>query len=438
MTRLRALCGLTALVGSAFFAAGACSSASGAGGTGGSGGADASAGTGGTGAISTDSGLIDAPLADGNLTSETSCALFTEEAKQAPAALTIVLDRSSSMNQGNKWTAAQLAIVQAIDTAAFDNIALGLLAFPTGDVPGPACLFGGTIPVGCAVSALPQVQLADTLTAKSNQPGVRQQIYNYLGSNPPAAQGASTPGYAALQGAISALQLFPLQGTRALVFISDGGFDCTSVASPSRPAYPDTVGCQDYEHPNNVVQLLTGAYNDPAFPVRTFIVGVPGADTNNGDPNAPPYSVRRALSAFALAGSPNTVPAGCDGSYLQGAGDPALSCHFDLTQGNFNAGALAQALAEARGKTLGCAFKLPEPSGGQSVDKNKVNVNVTIDGNSSTLPKRSNPGDSCTNDGCWDYDSSDQVILIGKACEDIKKAKNAKVEILVGCTTIVK
>jgi hypothetical protein len=28
--------------------------------------------------------------------------------------------------------------------------------------------------------------------------------------------------------------------------------------------------------------------------------------------------------------------------------------------------------------------------------------------------------------------------LIGKACEDIKKAKNAKVEILVGCTTIVK
>jgi hypothetical protein len=288
------------------------------------------------------------------------------------------------------------------------------------------------------VSALPQVQLADTLTAKSNQPGVRQQIYNYLGGNPPAAQGASTPGYAALQGAISALQLYPLQGTRALVFISDGGFDCTSIASPPRPGYADQVGCQDWEHPNNVVQLLSGAYNDPAFPVRTFIVGVPGADTKAGDPNAPPYSVRRALSAFAQAGSPDTVPAGCDGAYLQGAGDPTLSCHFDLTQGNFNAGALATALGEARGKTLGCAFALPDPGGGQSVDKNKVNVNVSLDGGQETLKKRSNPGDSCSVDGCWDYDSSGQVILIGKACDDIKKAKNAKVEILVGCETVVK
>ena len=87
---------------------------------------------------------------------------------------------------------------------------------------------------------------------------------------------------------------------------------------------------------------------------------------------------------------------------------------------------------------MGCAFKLPEPSGGQTVDKNKVNVNLVLDGKQGTLKKRSNPGDSCTNDGCWDYDASGQVILIGKACDDVKKAKNAKVEILVGCTTIVK
>ena len=433
MTLKRTLAGLTVVAAGTALIAAACSDAStSGGGTGGGGGASGSAGSGGTGAISTggDSGAIDSGIPDAS-----SCAQFTAEAKQAPAAFTIVLDKSSSMNQGNKWTAAQLAIVQAIDTAAFDNIALGLLAFPTGDVPGPACF---PLPVGCAVSALPQVPLSDTLTAKSNQPGVRQQIYNYLGANPPAAQGAGTPGYAALKGAIAALQIYPLQGTRAIVLITDGGFGCASIASPERPAYLDPVGCLDWEHPNNVVQLLSGAYNDPAFPVRTFIVGVPGADTNNGDPDAPPYSVRRALSAFAKAGSPDTVPAGCDGAYLQGAGDPPVSCHFDLTQGNFNAGALALALGQARGQALGCAYKLPEPQGGQTVDKGKVNVVVTTDGKQVTLKKRSNPGDSCTNDGCWDYDANDQVVLIGKACDDVKKAKDAKVEILVGCTTVVK
>ncbi len=42
----------------------------------------------------------------------------------------IVLDKSLSMAQSGKWTAAQLAIVQAIDTDAFDNMALGLMVYP--------------------------------------------------------------------------------------------------------------------------------------------------------------------------------------------------------------------------------------------------------------------------------------------------------------------
>ncbi|MEZ4223556.1 MAG: hypothetical protein R3B13_21590 [Polyangiaceae bacterium] len=425
--------GLCLTFGAALTAS-ACSSASSGGGGGSGGGTGATSGTGGGIATGGDSGVIDSPVSDGNLTGDTACALFTAEAKQSPAALTILLDRSTSMQQGSKWTTAQLAIVQAIDLAAFDNLALGLQVFPVSDVTGPACAFN--LPVSCGVTALPQVPLSDTGTAKSNQPGVRQQIYNWLSTNSP--NGSATPGYDALKAAINALQIYPLQGTRIVILITDGGFGCTSLSSPLRPNYGDSLGCPDWEHPNNVVDLLKSAYEDSAFPVRTFVVGVPGADTKNGDPEAPPYSMRRALSAFAYAGSPDTVPAGCDGSYVQGAGDPATSCHYDLTQGSFSPATLAQSLSEARGKALGCSFALPEPPPGQTLDKGKVNVNVTTDGNLETLKKRSNPGDSCSTDGCWDYDSTDQVILIGKACEDVKKAKDAKVEILVGCETIVK
>lgn len=417
--------------------AGACSSASGGGGSGAAGGVgggagDSSAGSGGSGG--NDSGLIDSPSNDGSLNPDSACAQFTEEAKQAPAAMLIVLDRSLSMAQAGKWTAAQLAIVQAIDSSGFDNLALGLSVYPAGDVPGPACIFGFT--VSCGVSALPQVPLSDSGTAKSNMPGVRQSIYNWLSANQP--NGTATPGYDALKAAISALQLYSIQGNRLLLLISDGGFGCTSLSSPQRPAFQDSVGCLDWEHPDNVIKLLGAAYKDTGAPVRSFIVGVPGSDTKPTDQDAPPYYMRRALSAFALAGSPDTVPTGCDGNFTQAGTDPALPCHFDLTQGSFNAQSLSQSITDIRGKALGCVYQLPQPSGGGTVDKGKVNVTVTIDGKPTQIPKRTDATDTCATEPCWDYDKDDQIVLIGKACEDLKKSQNSKVEIIVGCTTIVK
>jgi hypothetical protein len=403
-----------------------------------SGGQDGSAASGGSSASGGSGAIVgfDADP-DSTLTPDSACAQFTAEAKQLPAAFLFVLDRSSSMAQASKWTAAQLAIVQAIDANAFDNLSLGLNVFPAGDVPGPQCIFG--LSVSCGVSALPQVPLADSGTQKSSDPnGVRGKIYNWLSQNQP--NGTATPGYDALKAAIAALQLYNVQGPRLLMLLSDGGFGCTSLSSPLRPNFQDALGCPDWEHPDNVVQLLGQAQADATAPVLSFIVGVPGSDTHAGDADAPPYSMRRALSAFAKAGSPNTVPAGCDGSFTPAGADPALSCHFDLTQGNFNAQSLAQTIADIRGKALGCVYELPQASGGQTVDKNRVNVNISIDGGATTItvPKRSDPNDQCLVDYCWDYNSDGKIVLIGKACEDVQKSTNAKVEILVGCETIVK
>ena len=67
-----------------------------------------------------------------------------------------------------------------------------------------------------------------------------------------------------------------------------------------------------------------------------------------------------------------------------------------------------------------------------------MNVVVTLDGKTTIVPKRSSPTDTCQASPCWDYDAGGQVVLIGVLCSDVQKSTNAKVEIQVGCATIVK
>jgi hypothetical protein len=179
------------------------------------------------------------------------------------------------------------------------------------------------------------------------------------------------------------------------------------------------------------------ANHDLQHPVETFIVGLPGADTTGADCNSPPYHMRLALSAMAYAGSPNNVPANCDGRMFTKAGpDPANSCHIDLTRNNFNAQAVANTVSAVRGQVLGCVFELPALDGG-TVDPNDVNVTYSISGASTGLKRRADPNNQCVNDGCWDYTVDGKVQLIGKACTDVKGNPNASVQIVLGCPTII-
>jgi len=403
-------------------------------GSGGSGDASATGGAGGN---------ISVPDAsdDHKLTPDGACAAQTYKAKHVPAAVLIVLDRSSSMSTNGKWSAAQLAIQQAIDSDSFDNLTLGLLAYPAFPVGAPACLAGLVQQVSCGITALPQVQLADAGTDKSSaSSGVRHDIYNWLTQNfPDTTATDASPGYDAMNAAIQALQASKINGKRVMVFISDGGFSCTSTST--RGGYSDGL-CPDWEYPSNVIQLLHGAYTDPNKPVTTFIIGVPGSDStgqNQGAYATAPYHMRLALSAYAYAGATNEVPAGCDGVFSKTGADPTVPCHFDMTTGTFNAQALADVVDKIRGKALGCVYEVPQPEGG-TVDPGSVNVDLTTDGKASSPKKRADPTDNCTTDGCWDYTngSKSQIELIGKACDDVKNASTAKVQILVGCPTVIK
>ena len=366
-----------------------------------------------------------------------ACAAANYKALQAPAALLIVLDKSGTMSANGKYASAQLAIVSAMDQPAFDTMSLGILGFPSGTVTGPACIFN--TPVLCDVTALPQVPITLAGLEKSNaSTGVRHDMYGWLANNTPSAgTGDGNPSFNALSRAIDNLKAYSLpSGKRMILYITDGGASCTSLST--RPGYTDSNGCTDWEQPESIVSLLSNAHNDTQAPINTFVVGVPGADTPGTDPNTPPYHVRNALSAYAYAGSPETVDPTCTGkTYAQAGGDPVVSCHFDMSQ-NFTSQKLADAITASRGKVMGCTFDLPDADGGM-VDKSKVNVTYSANGASTVnLQKRSSPSDMCTMTGCWDYDANGKVVLVGKACDDVKFAPNPTVHVLLGCATEIK
>jgi hypothetical protein len=367
------------------------------------------------------------------------CAEAVYDAEQAPAAMLVIIDRSTSMAENNKWTFAAQAIVAALDQDVFDAMHVGLYAAPSGNMTGPACMFN--LPVACLAPPFPQIDLTHAGAAKSSDAaGVRRAIKDWLTFNAPDSSsfGGGTPLYGATEAALGALGAWPGDGARILLVVTDGSFSCNQFSA--RPGFADCNGCdRDWEDPRSVVDLVAAANQDADRPVQTFFVGVPGADTYDASGcYYPPYRMRLALSAMAHAGAPAHVPAGCDGQSFTPAGaEPTLSCHVDMTQGGFSAAALAETISYVRGEVLGCVFEMPEPPEGEVIDPDEVNVSYTADGVSVELARRADPGNPCTDTGCWDYTGDGRVELHGKACADVKGGSSVQVRIVVGCTTII-
>ena len=394
---------------------------------------------------STGSGITDASVPDGL----GACGSSHAEAKQAPAAMLVLLQGSSSMNHPTiKWPAAQQAVIQAIDQDVFDTMSLGLLAWPSlQTVTGPACIFG--LPVYCGAPGLPQVPInLAGMNKSSASSGVRHDMYSFLTAVNPipdsADPGNSTPLYDAINNGYAALKGVNIE-KRILAVLTDGGGSCTSISSPLRPNYQDNNMCPDWEQPANLNALISKNQQDPTTPIDTFIVGLPGSNSHGETVmgyDTAPYSMLLALSTYAVSGSPNTVDPTCDKTavFTKPGTDPAHPCHIDLSNGaNFNAMALATAISTLRGKALGCVYDIPPAPPGQTYDANKVNVVETLNGMEYLIPKRSNPTDMCLGGNpCWDFDAMGKIVLIGSACSQVSMSTSAKVDIYFGCATQIK
>lgn len=395
-----------------------------------------------------DGGADASPFADSSVPDGlAACATGEYTGQPQPAAMLVLIQRSGSMTTDNQWTFAAQAIVQALNQPVFDTMTVGLMAAPSSLVTGPACVLDQ--PVACGVPAFPQVSLAVAGTLLStDSSGVRHDILAWLTNNTPdQSAGEGDPLYDAIQSGIGALQGWPGPGKRILFVVTDGAISCTSLSTRTANAFTDGNGCQDWENPNNIITLVNQANLSTTTPIDTFIVGVPGSDTyDSTGVNYPPYYMRAALSDIAFAGAPAYVPTGCthtnpfhptSESDMTLDPNPTLSCHFDMTQGTYTTAEVASAIAQVRGEELGCIFALPAPEAGM-IDLSEVNVSYSINGGpQDQLYKRATPTEDCSMTGCWDYATTDEVELYGKACTDVTGAMQADVEITVGCATIV-
>jgi hypothetical protein len=97
---------------------------------------------------------------------------------------------------------------------------------------------------------------------------------------------------------------------------------------------------------------------------------------------------------------------------------------------------LNKALADIKGKSLGCGLQLPVATSGQSLDFSKVNLTFTDNGGvTKTMPK----SQDCSNADGWKYVPNESaptgIELCTAACGTVKVADKGSIGVVLGCAT---
>ncbi len=349
-------------------------------------------GGGGGGLFASDGAPNQAPLGD------SGCATSVADAQREPAYLMFVLDGSDSMAQENKWTAATGALTSIfaeMQTAADPGVAAGLIVFPASGGPYPA---SGDVPLAF-VDAKQDAALDTRLMS---------------------GLALGTPTESAMQGGYGELETFqpeaPLlpNGKKVLILITDG--------VPTDACASLLGGGNDSS--NACVMLAASELAEAASkggPIETFVIGVGEFPSKSAGQFDPAF-----LGYVAQAGG--TGPAGCNPGETSSLTD---LCYFEIDPSTSTASALQAkfqtALDAIRGKVVTCTFPLQSTGLGQI---NPALVNVEVNG--TTILQDPKNG--------WTYDdpaNPTAVVLNGAACTGATTV-SAKVQIVVGCATMVK
>ncbi|MBK8258654.1 MAG: VWA domain-containing protein [Polyangiaceae bacterium] len=307
---------------------------------------------------------------------DNTCGYTTEKANTHPVTLYIMMDKSSSM-AGFKWDAAVAGLTAFVSDQASAGLTVGLRFFPRPPDAIPAC--------DQKVYQVPDVPFGLL-------PGNTQPIVDAL--NAAAPDGFSTPIYPALGGAILAgidNALNDPNVRTAVLLVTDG--------TPQGPA--PTCGGVDPEATPVIEDLAkTGAEYSP--PVLTYVIGLPGAD-------------QTFANAVAAAG---------------GTDSALLVSNVNVEQ------AFVDALNKVRGDALPCDYEIPKAVGVGEFEVSEVNVLVTYSGKE---PEFLSQVSAC-GEG-WKYDdpvNPKRIVLCPDTCDKLHTDFGAKIEIALGCETIIK
>jgi len=333
------------------------------------------------------------PSAGDGFDSDQACVGRAAGTELAPTIVELLVDTSLSMDEDapgsnrSKWVETRRVTVEAIDLMPATT-SVGVVFYPDVEVGEQPC-FDSEADVG----------VAGLGSATSEQ---RRQIRQAFERESPRG---STPTHDAYRFALDQLSAAEGAGQKFLVLITDG-----------TPTY--ALGCEGsgtQDDPADPAPLIPEAASALGRGMKTFVIGSPGSE-----------GARRSLSQMAEAGG--TAVDGCSHD-----GRPRY-CHFDMTAEEDFAVGLRDALASISGIALSCAYDIPEPPTGETLDLSKVNVLFAPPGGSEPeLIPQSPPGADC-NTG-WRYsDDQSQVLLCGDTCDRVSSS-TGQLSLEFGCTT---
>ena len=363
--------------------AGTAGSAAGSGGS--------TAGTGGSGFVF-DSGMAGGTGGSGGVVGDdAACAAHSMAAEKVPVDLYFMVDISGSMNCPVGSAGATCEVdpgpPYAAQTRWTEERAALKSFFASAESSGlgagiaffPKNNSSGQLACTAFDYATPSVEIAPL-------PGALTALGATIDQQRP---GGNTPTNPSLQGAIQHAGQWAASNpghTVAVVYATDG--------------YPR--GCSSSNSISNAAQAAAQALQGTPS-IRTYVLGV--------GPNLTD------LNQIAVSG-------GTSQAYFVDTGQ--------------NVGAqLTAALASIRTSvSLECTYAVPAPPTGQQLDYGKVNVRYTNGaGDQNDLPR--DPSTSDCNQG-WQYSADrTQITLCGSTCDAVKSDPDAKIDILLGCTTVV-
>jgi hypothetical protein len=307
------------------------------------------------------------------------------------------------MGLEGKWDAVSSALRSFVQLPAAQGMSVGLGFFPRPPGPVPPecaacndteCLANcGCLSITCNTRQCLCAQYSTSSCFTSDYtfpavpitalPGGARPIIDALVAVRPDG---GTPTYAALEGAIAYARDWGARTNRkvAIALATDG----------------EPTNCGD----NNVGSVSRLARAAAAQGLLTFVIGV-GPQLDN-------------LNAIAAAG-------GTSGAYLVEGVD---------VQTQF-----LKALQSIQGAAarLSCAYAIPAPPSGQTLDPSKVNVEVTSASNTTTLGQVADRA-RCDARGGWYYDdprAPTQIQLCDASCASINSGGPTQVAVSFGCRT---
>jgi hypothetical protein len=337
-----------------------------------------------------------------------SCAATSNKAEQVPLDMYVMFDQSGSMTtstgNGTRWAAVTGAFKSFLEQPSAAGIGVGIQYFPlTGGSVCPSTCASNADCAPCGGTCFPLINICaggggDSCNASDYAkpdveiaplPGVGPAIVQSLDSHKPSG---GTPTYAALDGAIVHAKEWAVA------------------------------------HPDHVVIAVLATDGEPS-----------SCETNQGKINA--------LAAAGANGVPKVltyvIGVGQELAALNGIAQAGGTGQAFLVDSNQNASEqFLQAMNEIRGAALACSYLIPQPPQGEDIDYNAINVQYTADGAMPVIIPQVKSQADCPPDGlAWFYDEPagpKQIILCDASCATVSQDAKAKLDVLVGCATIVK